>query len=63
MNREYDIFEKVEGSLLWRCSVLGLDPSMARLKELAEQSTNEFTLMHLGSNAVIARLNAPGAPQ
>jgi len=59
MDRAYDIFETVDSSLLWRCSVSGLEPAVAKIKELAQQSTNEFTLMHLPTKAVIAKLNSP----
>jgi len=59
MERHYDIFETIDYSPLWRCSVSGLEPAIAKMKELAERSANEFTLMHLPSNTVIAKLNSP----
>lgn len=37
MEREYDIFEKVEGALLWRTSVTGHEAAIAKLKEQEEQ--------------------------
>jgi hypothetical protein len=59
MDREYDIFETVEGGQIWRCSVVGLEASVAKLKELAGQSPNEFMLMHFGTNSVIAKFKSP----
>jgi hypothetical protein len=59
MNRDYDIFETVDSHLLWRCSVSGLEHAVAKIKELAKQSPNEFTLMHLATNSVIAKVNSP----
>jgi hypothetical protein len=59
MDRDYDIFETVDSKPLWRCSVSGLEPAVAKAKELAKQSANEFTLMHLATQAVIAKLNSP----
>jgi len=59
MEREYDIFEKRDGHEIWRCSVVGHETAIRKLRELANSSPNEFTLMHLPSNAVIAILKAP----
>jgi hypothetical protein len=59
MDREYDIFETVDSTPLWRCSVARLEPALAKLEELAKRSPNEFTLMHLATKAVIARINSP----
>jgi hypothetical protein len=59
MDSEYHIFESVDGDEMWRCSVIGNGTAMAKLKELAAQSPNEFVLMHLPSNSVIAAINTP----
>jgi hypothetical protein len=56
MDREYDIFEKVDGNDVWCCSVVGHDAAMAKLGELVAASTSEFTVMHLASKTVIASL-------
>jgi hypothetical protein len=57
MERSYDIFETVGEHPIWRGSIAGLEPAIAKMKELAAESENEFKLMHLGSNAVIATMN------
>jgi hypothetical protein len=59
MEREYDIFEKVEGHEIWRCSVVGHDAAIAKLKELAAKSPNEFVVMYLPGSTVIATLKTP----
>jgi hypothetical protein len=59
MDREYDIFEKVDGNDMWVCAVVGHDAAIAKLRELATASTNEFTAMHLASRTVIATLQQP----
>lgn len=57
MEPEYDIFETVGGNPLWVCSIVGHQAAIARLKELAATSSNEFTVMHLRTNALIASSN------
>jgi len=56
MEREYDIFEKVDGQEMWRCSVFGHEAAIARLKELAVKSDNEFVVMYVPTKSVIATL-------
>jgi hypothetical protein len=58
VDREYDLFETVNGEPIWRCSVIGLEPATAKLKELAAVTRNELRLMHLPSNSLIAQANS-----
>ncbi len=58
MDREYDIFEKIGGHEIWQCSVVGHEAAIHKLQELAAASLNEFTLMYLPSNSVIATLKS-----
>lgn len=61
MERTYDIFENMpDGSLLWRAAIPGHDGAIQKLRELAAKSPNEFRLMHIATNTVIATINAPG---
>jgi hypothetical protein len=60
VERTYDIFEKTEdGSMLWRVAIPGHEAAIQKLRELAAKSPNEFRLMHLASNTVIATINTP----
>jgi hypothetical protein len=55
MDREYDLFEVFpDGSLVWRQSVIGHENAIKRLRELAELSDNEFRVMHVLTNTLIA---------
>src|SRR5690348_17931122 len=57
MERTYDIFEILaDGSPMWRQSVSGHEPALARMRELAAESPNEFRMMHLATNSVAAIL-------
>lgn len=57
VDREYDIFEKLpEGAVLWRGAVQGKENAIAKLREVAAGSTNEHFVLHVASNAVIARI-------
>ena len=58
MERIYDIFEIRHAGAIWRDTVTGHEPALARMRELASDSPNEFRLMHLPSKAVIAILYA-----
>jgi hypothetical protein len=59
MERTYDIFEKSDGSMLWRCAIQGHESAIRKLQEMAGQSTNEFHLMHIPTKTVIATINGP----
>jgi hypothetical protein len=60
VERTYDIFEKLpDGAMRWRASVAGHEPAILKLKEIAVSSTNEFQLMHLPTQTIIATLNEP----
>jgi len=57
MDREYDLFEVFpDGSLLWRQSVSGHENAIRRLRELVELTDNEFRVMHILTNTLIASL-------
>ena len=59
MERTYDIFEILaDGSPIWKQSVSGHEPALARMRELAAESPNEFRMMHLATNSVAAILPA-----
>ena len=59
MERTYDIFEKMpEGTIMWRDSVQGHEEAIRKLKELAACSLNEFQLIHLPSQSLVATVNA-----
>jgi len=60
MERVYDIFENMpDGSLLWRVAIPGHAAAIQKLQELATESRNEFRLMHIATNTVIATINTP----
>ena len=56
--REYDIFERVNGDLIWRTSISGQEAALNLIKDMAAKSPSEFVLMHLATSEVIATLNA-----
>lgn len=58
MDRTYDIFEIVDTAPIWRGAITGHDAAIARLRKLAEHSQNEFRLMHLPTNSLIAVIPA-----
>ena len=59
MERTYDIFENMpDGTLLWRVAVPGHEAAIQTLQEFAAKSPNEFRLMHLATNTVIAKINS-----
>jgi len=62
MDRIYDIFEMIEDGPVWRAVVSGHDDAVTRAKELASRSMNEFRVMHLPTNSVVAVLNASQPP-
>jgi hypothetical protein len=58
MERTYDIFEKhPDGTMLWKVTVEGHEPAIAKLKELAARTSNELQMIHLPTKAVIATMN------
>jgi hypothetical protein len=55
MDRDYDLFEVFPyGSLVWRDSVTGHEKAIRRLQELAKLIDNEFRVMHVPTNTLIA---------
>lgn len=59
MDRQCDIFERFPGGqLVWRAVKIGHEQSVLKMKKIAARSPNEFVLMHVPTNAVIAIANA-----
>jgi hypothetical protein len=57
MDRDYDLFEVFpDGSVVWRESVTGHEKAIRRLRELVQITDNEFRVMHILSNTMIASL-------
>ena len=57
MDRDYDLFEVFpDGSLVWRDSRTGHENAIRRLQELVELTDNEFRVMHIPTNTLIASL-------
>lgn len=60
MDRTYDLFEIHPGcSPLWRCSVIGLNPALAKLQQLSEASPNECYAINLLTKEIVGRVNTP----
>lgn len=60
---QYDLFEFLpDGAALWRCSVNGRDRALAELKSLGQTSQNEFRVLHLPSQTVLASWPARSKP-
>jgi hypothetical protein len=58
MERTYDIFEILpDGNPVWRKAVIGHEASINKMRELASQSQNEFRVIHLPTNSLVAVLN------
>lgn len=63
MERTYDIFEVFpDETVEWLESVSGHEAALARAGELAAKSTNEFRVMHLPTNSIVAVLNRRESP-
>lgn len=63
IERTYDIFELLTDSdLEWRDFAEGHDAALARARELAAGSKNEFRVMHLPTNTIVAVFNAKQSP-
>ncbi len=62
MNREYDLFENLSnGGRVWRAAIVGRE-EVAKLRELADKSTNQFFAMHLPTKEIVAKTNATKKP-
>jgi hypothetical protein len=58
VNREYDLFEVLDdGAVLWRCVVQGREEAISKLRESAATTRNEWRLMHIPTQTLIARMN------
>ena len=59
MDRDYDLFEVFpDGSVIWRESVTGHEKAIRRLRELVQVTDNEFRVMHILTNTLIASLKS-----
>ena len=61
VEREYDIFEQINGEPIWRLSVIGLHGAIAKAKDLASSSLNNTVVMHMATNEMIAQVEPPPA--
>jgi hypothetical protein len=57
MDREYDIFELVDGTLNWCGHALGLLDARSQLQHVCERKKNECVVIHLPTKEVVARGN------
>ena len=59
MDRDYDLFEVFpDDSVIWRESVTGHEKAIRRLRELVQLTDNEFRVMHILTNTLIASLKS-----
>ena len=64
MEHIYDIFELMpDGKILWRDTVQGHEEAVSKLKEFAAHSLNEFQLLHLPTQSLVATVNAKPVPR
>ena len=62
MTREYDAFEVLpDGTLIWKETIVGHENAIAKLQRVAQDSPNEFRLMHVPTKTVIATINSKSA--
>jgi hypothetical protein len=62
LERDYDIFEELpDGAPLWRGHASGLQSLRVKLVEVASTTNNRCFAMHMGTQEVVARLNARSA--
>lgn len=57
MDRDYDLFELVDGTPIWRQHAQGLEDARIKLFELARRTPNECHAVHLPTHEVAARIN------
>lgn len=54
MEHDYELFEKFpDGASLWRDSVFGAEPTLLRLRELAQKSKHPFYALDLTTGEVL----------
>jgi hypothetical protein len=59
MERQYDLFERLEDNeLMWRGCVWGLENARRRLQGIAEKTTNECFAIYTPTRQIVALLNA-----
>lgn len=54
----YDIFEMIRDAPIWRASVKDHDAAISKMRDLALVSNNQFQVMHMPTNAVVAVIAA-----
>ena len=60
VDRKYDLFEKFpDGAIIWKGTVAGHENAIRKLQEFAATTENEYCLMNLPTEAVIASMNVP----
>jgi hypothetical protein len=47
---------------VWRAAIVGREEALAKLRELADKSTNQFFAMHLPTKEIVAKTNATKKP-
>lgn len=58
MDRDYDLFERLQdNSLVWRGSVHGLENARRKLQELAKRTTNECFATFTATRQIVALVN------
>jgi hypothetical protein len=59
VERTYDLFEKHEdGTMIWKATIDGHEPAIAKLRELAGKTKNEIQVLHLPTKSLVATMNA-----
>jgi len=57
--REYDLFERLpDGSPIWRGRASGLNDANAKLRNIANGTSNECFALYLPTKEVVVRFNA-----
>ena len=60
MGTKYDLFEKVDGSLVWRGTLRGRESAVREfLEKLAAITENEVCAQDVSSGKVVAAMNVP----
>jgi hypothetical protein len=60
LTKSYDIFEIFpDGTVSWRGTAFDQEDALSKLEALAALTKNEVRVMHLNSNEIVAKINAP----
>jgi hypothetical protein len=57
MHHEYDIFERVDGQLVWRSRILGHEQALSALQELAVRSGHQVVAIQMATDTVLGAIN------